>query len=202
LQPQISGRVAGPQPLGTMFATVVVAIFVLICGACAASSKAASVASLPGGRGSTATTAGLTQSQSDQDFVDYTRCLRSHGVNEPDPAHRPGHVGLSIEIPTPAPGTNAALAACSHFIQAVTQEKAAGAQAMNAAHLSALARYARCMRGRDISMLDPTADGQLNLGNVPGLTSDFGRYSSQFRAADRSCRHLLPAGVHDDGTGP
>jgi len=37
---------------------------------------------------------------------------------------------------------------------------------------------------------------------VPGITSDFGRYSPQFRAADTACRHLLPTGVHDDGTGP
>lgn len=27
-------------------------------------------------------------------------------------------------------------------------------------------------------------------------------YSPQFRAADAACRHLLPAGVHNDGTGP
>jgi len=58
------------------------------------------------------------------------------------------------------------------------------------------------MRDHDIAMLDPGPQGQLDLGNVPGITSDFGRYSPQFRAADQSCRHLLPAGVHDDGTGP
>ena len=58
------------------------------------------------------------------------------------------------------------------------------------------------MRSHDINMLDPTQLGELNLGHVPGITSDFGRYSPQFRAADAACRHLLPAGVHDDGTGP
>jgi hypothetical protein len=51
-------------------------------------------------------------------------------------------------------------------------------------------------------MLDPTRFGDLNLGHVPGITSDFGRYSPQFRAADAACRHFLPAGVRDDGTGP
>ena len=65
-----------------MFAAVVVTISVLIGGACATSSQAAPVASLPGGRRSTAPTAGMPQAQSDQDFVDYTRCLRSHGVNK------------------------------------------------------------------------------------------------------------------------
>jgi hypothetical protein len=58
------------------------------------------------------------------------------------------------------------------------------------------------MRSHDINMLDPTPLGELNLGHVPGITSDFGRYSPQFRAADAACRHFLPAGVRDDGTGP
>jgi hypothetical protein len=58
------------------------------------------------------------------------------------------------------------------------------------------------MRAHDIPMLDPTVAGQLALGQVPGITGDSGRYSTQFRQADGACRHLLPAGVHDDGTGP
>ena len=58
------------------------------------------------------------------------------------------------------------------------------------------------MRAHDIGMLDPTSQGQVNLGNVPGITGDVGRYSPQLRAADAACRHLLPANIHDDGTGP
>ena len=58
------------------------------------------------------------------------------------------------------------------------------------------------MRSHDIGMLDPTPAGALSLGNVPGISNDYGRYSPQFRAADQACRHLLPADVHDDGTGP
>ncbi len=89
-----------------------------------------------------------------------------------------------------------------HFIQPIVQMKMAHAAAIAAPHLHALTEYARCMRTRDISMLDPTPDGQLSLGNVPGITSNFGRYSPQFRAADTACRHFLPAGVSDNGTGP
>ena len=140
--------------------------------------------------------------QSDQNMVSFARCLRSHGVNEPDPFHRPGHSGLSIEIPAPGPSTNSALTACNHYIQPLMQEKQAGAPQELASWLPALTRYAECMRSHDISMLDPNSQGSLNLGNVPSISSDFGRYSPQFRAADRSCRHLLPAGVSDDGTGP
>ena len=135
-------------------------------------------------------------------MISFARCMRGHGVQMSDPVHRPGHAGLSIDMPERGPATNAAYAACTHFIQAILDLKAAGAAAQAAPHLAALTRYAQCMRGHDINMLDPTPQGALNLGNVPGITSDFGRYSPQFRAADTACRHFLPAGIRDDGTGP
>jgi hypothetical protein len=143
-----------------------------------------------------------TVSQSDQTLLDYARCMRSHGVDEPNPYQRPGHVGLTIQIPPPGPATSRADAACGHVVQKLTQTKQAGAQRELAAWLPALTRYAQCMRAHDIDMLDPDTQGSLNLGDVPGITDDFGRYSPQFRSADSACRHLLPAGVHDDGTGP
>jgi hypothetical protein len=144
----------------------------------------------------------LTQQQGDQNIVSFTRCMRGHGVQMSDPVHRPGHAGLSIDMPSRGPATNAAYGACIHFIQANIDAKQAGAASRAAPHLAALIRYAQCMRSHDINMLDPTPLGELNLGHVPGITSDYGRYSPQFRAADAACRHFLPAGVRDDGTGP
>jgi hypothetical protein len=144
----------------------------------------------------------LTEAQSDQDMVDFARCMRAHGVQTSDPVHIPGHAGLSIEMPPRDSATSAAYGVCGHFLSKIEQMKAAGAASRAPVNLPALTRYAQCMRSHDISMLDPTADGELNLGNVPGITSDFGRYSPQFRAADHACRHLLPPGVNDDGTGP
>ena len=164
----------------------------------------APVASLAAGGGQTGRAADgtLTQEQSDLDMLHFARCMRTHGVAMPDPSHRPGHAGLSIDMPTRDAATRPAYVACTHFIQPIVSAKAAGATALPAAQLAALTSYAECMRSHDINMLDPTAEGQLNLGTVPGLTSDFGRYSPQFRAADTTCRHFLPADVHDDGSGP
>jgi hypothetical protein len=161
------------------------------------------VASLAG-HGGTATGAPQmpTTAQSDQDFVNFARCMRAHGVQMSDPFHRPGHSGLSIELPQRDAATNAAWGVCNHFIAKIEQIKGSGAASQVVADLPALTRYAVCMRSHDIPMLDPGPQGQLNLGNVPGITSDFGRYSPQFRAADQACRHLLPPGVQDDGTGP
>jgi hypothetical protein len=181
---------------------LLVGVVGVAAAACSSPSSTSSVASLPGHGATSHATGQLTAAQSAQDMVNFTRCLRSHGVAEPDPFHRSGHVGLSVEIPTPGPTTNAALGTCNHFIEPIAQAKQAGARQELAAWLPALTRYAQCMRAHDISMLDPTPEGSVNLGNVPGISSDFGRYSPQFRAADHACRHLLPAAIHDDGTGP
>ena len=158
----------------------------------------APVASLPGhiGHGGAGGPA-YTSAQGDRDMLSYTRCMRAHGVAMPDPYHRPGHAGLTLDVPsTPAP---AATRACNHFIAPIVAAKEAGAAAaMTPARLAALTRYAQCMRSHDINMLDPDRYGGLGLG----ADSSFGRYSPQFHAADTACRQLLPAGVHDDGTGP
>jgi len=160
------------------------------------------VASLSSRGGAAPAEQPLTEQQSDQDMISFTRCMRSHGVPMSDPFHRPGHAGLTLDLPTRDTATTVAYTACTHFIGAIIGIKAAGAAAQAAPHLAALVRYAQCMRGHDINMLDPTPQGYLNLGPVPGITSDFGRSSPQFRAADRACRSFLPASVHDNGTGP
>ena len=176
----------------------------VFAAACSSSPSSPAVASLPGhGSAAGGGAAGqLTQAQSDQGMVSFARCMRAHGVNMPDPFHRPGHAGLSIDTPPRDRATRAGYAACTHFIQPTINMKQAHQQALAAPRLHALTNYAQCMRAHDIAMLDPTALGQLNLGNVPGISSDFGRNSPQFRAADAACRHLLPAGVADNGTGP
>jgi hypothetical protein len=178
-----------------------VAVLAAGCSSAARGPGSVPVASLSGHATASAAQA-LTTQQGDQNILSFTRCMRSHGVQMSDPVHHPGHAGLSIDMPSRSPANNAAYAACIHFIQANITAKEAGAAAQAAPHLAALTRYAQCMRSHDINMLDPTRLGDLNLGHVPGITSDFGRYSPQFRAADAACRHFLPAGVRDDGTGP
>ena len=181
---------------------VLPALAVAVAAGCGGTSMGRQVANLPGGSARQASSVRLTQAQSDRDMVNFAHCMRAHGVQMPDPFHRPGHAGLSIDVPAQTTATRPAFAACNHFIEPIVSMKLTHARAVFAPLLPALTRYARCMRGHDIAMLDPTPDGQLNLGRVPGISNEFGRYSPQFRAADAACRHLLPASVHDDGTGP
>jgi hypothetical protein len=170
--------------------------------ACSSGPSAPQVAHLPGHGGQAKAADQLTVAQSDRDMISFARCMRAHGVQMRDPFHRAGHSGLSIGIPPQTAANRPAFSACMHFLQPIMQMKNAHAAAVAAPMMHQLTEYARCMRSHDIGMLDPTPQGQLNLGRVPGITSNFGRYSPQFRAADAACRHFLPASVHDNGTGP
>ena len=187
---------------GRVAALAVLAVLAAGCSSAPRGPGSAPLVSLSGTGRTTSAAQPLTQQQGDQNIVSFAGCMRSHGVQVSDPVHRPGHAGLSIDLPSRGPATNAAYAACIHFIQANIEAKQSAAAAQAAPHLAALTRYAQCMRSHDINMLDPTPLGELNLGHVPGITSDFGRYSPQFRAADAACRHFLPTGIRDDGTGP
>jgi hypothetical protein len=198
--PKRKGR--APAAILTL-ACSAISILVAACSSGpAGQSGTAPVASLPGHAATSQASGKLTSEQSDRDMISFARCMRRHGVQMPDPFHRPGHQGLSIDMPAQDAAHRPAFRACTHFIEPIIQMKQAAAAARTAPQMAALTRYARCMRRHDIAMLDPTPQGGLGLGHVPGITNDFGRYSPQFRSADTACRHLLPAGVHDNGTGP
>jgi hypothetical protein len=164
-----------------------------IC-ACSSGQSAPGVASLPSSSHSATT---LTKAQQFQRLVQFAECMRSHGIDVPDPQ------GISFQIPVATdPATAAALRACQHWLPSLSSGGGITPNADLVAELPHLIAYARCMRAHDIAMLDPNSFGVLNLGPVPGINNDFGRNSPQFRSADTACRVLLPAGVHDDGTGP
>jgi hypothetical protein len=149
------------------------------------------------------TVAGQLLIQGDQDLVNFARCMRAHGVQMSDPYHQSGHTGLTVDTPPQDAANRTAYAACNHYMQALIQIKEARTAALASYELAALTRYAQCMRAHDINMLDPTPRGELDLGDVPGMANnDFGRNSAQFHAADAVCRHLLPPGITDDGSGP
>ena len=175
----------------------VVWLALAICAICACSSgqRSPSVASLPSHPASSPTT--LTQAQEFRRLVKFAQCMRGHGVDVADP--QPGSVRIPVATD---PATTAAMRACRQWLPSLNTSTPGGPSGNLAAEMPHLFAYARCMRGHDIAMLDPNSFGALNLGQVPGIDNDFGRYSPQFRVADTACRHLLPAGVHDDGTGP
>jgi len=186
----------------TASALLVAAVSVWLAG-CGSASPTATVASLGGHSGTHhGGVSLLSGAQSDRDMIAFARCMRTHGVDVPDPFHRPGHEGLSVDVPPHDAATRAAYSACNGLIASIIEIKQAGGASRVAPEIPALTRYAECMRRHDIPLLDPTPLGAVSLGSVPGITSDVGRYSPQFRQADAVCRVVLPASIHDDGTGP
>ena len=181
-------RPAAARPAVLALAAVAVTTIAVALAAC-------------GGSGSAAP-AMAAISADDHGMLEFAACMRARGVRVADPQPRAGHAGLSIDLPTRDPATDSAYKACTHFLGAVSATKAAGSRRFGGAARLALIRYAECMRSHAVPMLDPNSEGALNLGNVPGIANGFGRHTPQFRAADRDCRHLLPRGTHDDGTGP
>jgi len=192
-----------------LFATAACALLAGVAGEACSSTPSTqphrSVASLGGSRGG-ATTSSLGPRQTDRSLLEYTRCLRAHGLDEPDPYHPAGHHGYTIVVPRRTTSDAHALDACASILPPVLGSKFAGAEAELARWLPGLTDYAACMRGHDIAMLDPSPlpsrSGLVSLGRVAGIDNNFGRFSPQFHAADVACRHLLPHGVRDDGSGP
>lgn len=142
-------------------------------------------------------------------FLAFTGCMRQHGVHMGDPYHRAGHSGLTLDFPTKTPPVIRALGHCQHIIASIIALKEAGmaarqngmSYAQRRARQLGLLHYAQCMRTHGIPMLDPDGNGNLDLGNVPGIAA-VGRYTPTFLRADHACRSLLPAGVADNGSGP
>jgi hypothetical protein len=133
--------------------------------------------------------------------------MRTHRIAFPDPIHRPGHAGLTLVFPsdTQSAAYRAAYTTCGHYIQPIVDAKQAGQRdRLTAQRLHALTAYSRCMRSHQVPLLDPDPnDGHITMGTVPGIADlPGGRRDPLFRQADSACRHLLPAGVRDDGTGP
>jgi hypothetical protein len=174
----------------------------LVAAGCGSSGSGPGV---PTAGGSSRTQAAAGTSDLDQDMIDYVHCMRGQGVTISDPAPRPGHTGLSLSPPDlSTPGVRAADGQCKHFLAPINAYKARGAHdRLTPAVMSALLSYSRCMRSHDIPLEDPSPDdGHVSMGNIAGLNSDIGRQDPLFHSADSACRHLLPASVPDDGTGP
>jgi hypothetical protein len=144
----------------------------------------------------------------DQAFIDYSHCMRNHGVADyPDPTAVAGHDGLSLHYEGDQSNSvfQDANAACQHLIQAVIDQKRLNVHdQLTPEKLQALIAYSRCMREHQIPLLDPDPnDGHISFGSVPGVPdTGIGRYDPQFQTADNACRSNLPADVPDDGTGP
>jgi hypothetical protein len=211
---------------GRLAAVVLCAALVL--GACGKGGDDNGVASLSGGSTSTTVT-GKTGSQKHQRdaLVDYTRCLRQHGVEVSDPtfgSNGPsGNGGLragaaggnsgaviangagSISLPSPDdPAFKAADKVCQPILKRSQQDVAPPSPAEQAKARDHALAFAKCMREHGIDMPDPTfnSEGHISI-SIPGPKGGdpTGPMPQAFQDAQQACQHLmdLPGGGPGDG---
>jgi hypothetical protein len=144
----------------------------------------ASVAVLLAGCGTRGSASASTRTPEDQSEFDFVACMRSHGVHMRDPFHRPGHTGLSLEVPG-GPASQPAEAKCRHLLKGNIGAKAAFVA--SPAFLEYNLRLAQCLRDHGEDVPDPTADHP----DAEGVGADR-RNTPLFQAADQACRQLVP----------
>jgi hypothetical protein len=141
------------------------------------------------GCGSTSHAVADPTSTDDQAVLSFVRCIRQQGVSIPDPIHRPGHTGLSLELPTGASGSAAfrtAQQSCQHLL-ANTPMGEKMAFANSPALLDFNLQLARCLRSHGIDAPDPTPDHP-----DPEGIGRAARATPAFQSADRICRQQIP----------
>ena len=163
----------------------------LLLGGCGAKpddgSKVASI-STPSKTG--APTAADNSGRSDEDRMrDFTKCMRDHGVDMPDP--KPAGDGKGGTIAIQGEGADKekidnAQNACKHFLPNGGEMKP-----MSAEELDKARKEAKCMRDHGIDMPDPDPSGKGAM-RIGGMGDD----PKKFEAAAKACG--LGMSVHSE----
>jgi hypothetical protein len=162
------------------------------------------------GKGGAASARG--QDKAFEGALRFSKCMREHGVNMPDPK-RDSNGGIVLSGPPGGgrvkindPKMKAAQSACQKYM-----ERGGGAPldpAQQAKLQDAFVAYAGCMRGKGIDMPDPKVGSHgVEMRITKGKPGD-GKATSAgpapdspvFKAADKVCHHFL-AGVEPNGKG-
>jgi hypothetical protein len=164
----------------TTTCTITVAVAALALGGC-------------GGGGDPA----ATPSGADKAFegaLKFARCMRGEGLDFPDP-QRQGNGLIKISPPRGQaspddPKVKAATDKCQKYLQEGGGDSRDPAQ--EARFQDAFVKYARCMRGEGVNIPDPKP-GQGGITFRKGDANAPDPESPAFKAADRTCHHLLAA---------
>jgi hypothetical protein len=162
--------------------------------ACGGGGNPGGVASLSGSVTTTTTASGggggkgRTPQQERQAALDFAKCMREHGFNEPDPQFSGG--AILQRGPTGVdrndPRLKAAEQACQHYLPNGGQTSPPSAE-----QRQRLLQFARCMRQHGIDMPDPGPNGELR--------SSGRRDDPRLEAAQRACQQYLGNQGPDQG---
>ena len=136
----------------------------------------------------------------------FTRCMREHGIDMPDPQQAGDGGGMVLELgegeepPFEDEDFQKADEACRHHLEGAGLGPAGGGELPPEAEEAMLA-FARCMREHGIDMPDPQGGGLIQRPGDAG----FDPRSEEFQKAEEACReHLeaLPTPDAANGTQP
>jgi hypothetical protein len=169
----------------------------LLLAACAAT---VSLAACGGGGepASSGTSGDPKEAKNRKAMLDFARCMRSNGVDMPDPQFEGGRVTMRAGSKGMAPEKmRVAEKACAKYRDAVKPPEMSEAQ--SAEFKKQALAHSRCMRENGIDMPDPTFDenggAQMRLG--PGLNPE----SDKFKRAQKACRDTMPGGRSNTSAG-
>jgi hypothetical protein len=163
----------------------------LVLAACGGSPDGDGVATLGGGdqAGDDGAQNASASKDPQQRALDFAKCMRSHGIDMPDPqVDDQGRVTMRIgpgqggggQRPDPKK-LEAAQKACGDLMGGGD-----GPGQIDPEARDAMVAYAKCMRSHGVDMPDPTGDGMvLRRGEGPDPESE------EFKQADKACNHHL-----------
>ncbi len=186
----------GAPRLAALVGALALALAVAACGG---DPKSGGVASLSGSGGHTTTTTNAGTGQDPKKAaLEFSKCMREHGINMPDPKFDSnGGITLGVKpgsgVPRPDdPKFKAAQAACQKYLPN-------GGQPIgkpNPQQQQQALKFARCMRQHGIDMPDPNPNGGGLMvgGGSGGRTTKAAPDDPKFKAAQQACQKYLPKG--------
>jgi len=139
-----------------------------------------------------------TQAKREAAQLKFARCMRSHGVNVPDP--KPGPDGGPGNIRVGGPGKDSiapqvmqrANAACQKYLEAVAPKLSPEQQ--TELRDQAL-KFAQCMRSHGVDMPDPEVGKgglRITIRGGPGSKGSLNPNSPAFKHAQEACKAFQP----------
>ena len=178
-------RVLAPCALALVSAIVLSA-----CGSSSTTSSSASASAAAGGGASSGSSSSTYEAR-----LNYAKCMRSHGVNVPDPSANGGPAGGAgggggFRALRSSPNFQSASTACAKY-----RSKAFGfaniTPAQRAAAQQELVKFAECMRSHNIDIPDPSTTSGGGFGIFRSIPSSQ-RNSPAFQTVLKGCSSSLP----------
>jgi len=125
-----------------------------------------------------------TKTDNEQQTLNFTRCMREHGVNISTP-NGPGGGPINVTGTSPQV-TEAAQKACARYRPQGGPEKLSPAE--RAAREDAVQSFARCMRSHGVEVQAQTQGGAVRIG----VHMNNAKENPAFQAAQKACESYLP----------